>query len=92
MATHEVADCQPTEVVVPLGCTWEPCAVTRETRDTFDVRIFLDGETKDLPKRFEDVQGVPKRFVRPLKESADASIPKKRKSNANCTSVSHTEF
>ena len=66
VATHEVADCQRTDIVARTEAEWEKCIILRTTRTGHDVQIVSD---RDIYK------DVPKRFVRPLKTSK----PKKRK-------------
>ena len=54
IATHEVANCQPTVVKIPSSAIWEPCLILKSNTDSFDVQIICDTEV---------VQTVPKRFV-----------------------------
>ena len=58
IATHEVANCQPTVVKIPSSTIWEPCLILQANADSFDVQIICDTEI---------VQTVPKRFVRPIR-------------------------
>ena len=61
-ATHEVADCSPSEVVVPRNATWEPCVVLCWHDVTCDIQIFADGEV---------VHAVPNQFVRKLQKQTN---------------------
>ena len=62
IATHEVANCDSTEVVATRNHQWEPCIILRTTKSGFDVKIVSD---------LQVCKNVPKRFVRSL-----ATIPK----------------
>ena len=68
VATHEVADCDPTVVVGTSVDKWEACVILRTRRADHDVQIVSDGQV---------CKNVPKRFVRPLPTKTPQ--PKKRK-------------
>ena len=62
VATHEVASCLPSEVVVPSSAMWEPCAIIRWHELSCDVKIISDGEL---------IHNIPKRFVRKISAQHD---------------------
>ena len=79
--THEVADCSPDEVIPPRWCTWEPCTITKDNRDTFDLVIHAGDEVVVCKL-------VPKRFVRPLAKVVQPT-PRKRSYGWSPSELAH---
>ena len=70
LATHEVADCDASEVVAPCDAKWEACVLKKTARDTYDVQIIEDGTI---------VPNVPRRFVRPVTNVVTSTLTPKAK-------------
>ena len=69
-ATHEVANCDPDEIVAPADAIWEPCVVLRTTKNSVDVQIVADGQR---------CERVPKRFLSRLQRTPSRTKKRKRK-------------
>ena len=65
IATHEVANCEPDEIVAPQDSLWEKCVLLRSTKSSHDVLMICDRTT---------VKNVPRRFVRRLNESSATDV------------------